>query len=358
MLNATVLDIGLLTASFMIARAIAASIAGHLYRKRALARALPPACFALNALVTLGYVHANSVVFITALRFVQGVLNGFAWITIQIVLGASTPQSIRGTVYATYFAIGSLGAALANYIYSMLAYAPISIPLAISSVLFLSTAILSTTLSYVETPSRPKQVSGKRSRIRLSGLLISLLFFTLSIQIGTAFVSSDVVYVYVHEVYGFPKHEVGLFMMFTTLISIVLSIALSFVADRVSDRAALTTVFIIALVAMASSTMRNPIALLGAIVLLSIAGRSMVSISRRIAITYIGPEGVGYINTASNIGAMLSSIAIGALYDTLDLQEIRVGALSIVLATASMMLPLILVLSIEYVATVRALRRS
>ncbi len=342
----------------MMARAIAASIAGHLYRRRAVARILPPACFALNALVTLGYAHANSVGLIVALRFVQGVLNGFAWITVQIVLGASTPQSIRGTVYATYFAIGSLGAALANYIYSVLAYAPISIPLAISSALFVATAILSTSLSYVEAPSRPKQVSGRGAGIGFGGLLIPLLFFTLSIQVGTAFVSSDVIYVYIHEVYGFSKQEVGLFMTITTLISIALSIALSFVADRVSDRAALTTVFTIAVAAMASSTLRNPAALLGAIVMLSIAGRSMVSISRRIAITYIGSEGIGYINTASNLGAMLSSVAIGALYDALDMQEIEIGGLSIVLAVASMMLPLLLVLSIGYLAIVRALRRD
>ena len=351
-LGGTALDIGMLTAMFMIGRAAAASIAGYIYEWRAI-RLVPALCFSLNAPLVIAYLYTDTITLYMFLRAVQGVLNGFAWVVIQIALGASTPSRARGTVYAIYFAIGSLGIAVANYVYSMLAYLPIAIPLYIASILFIATALLSTLPRYPRTSLSSERTSLKSGR----ELCIPLLLFVGTVSLGSAYVSGDIVYVYLREMYGLSKDVVGLFMSIATAIAILLSIVLSIVADRVSDQTALTVITMLTAIAMALATPYNIYTTLLAISTLSIALKSTIAISRRIALTYIGPKGVGYINTANNIGTVLSSITIGTLYENLR-NTVIPHPIPLITTTTILAIPITTTLVTTYITTTKTLQKE
>ncbi len=359
-LGSTALDVGLLMSSFMAARAIAATISGHVYGHRRLVVIITPLCFSLNAIVALLYLTATDVVHLFILRFLQGLLNGFAWVTIQIVLGATVPQRFRATAYAIYFASGSLGIVLANQLFGYLANRPLIEPILISSTAFITTALLSLFISYpastelgVERPRR--RLSVNRDSISIA-VLISLVVLVMCIRAGISVVFSDVMYVYLYELFGYTKSFIGLFLAYATGIGVALSIPFSLVADRLSERTAFILSIAIAVLGLILLPTLNSNTILLSIALLSVAGRVLIPITRRIAMTYIGARGIGYINASGNIGVLTGSALFGYLYDVYGITKVILHGVSIAVTAIVFVAPITIISISTLLIMVRKLK--
>ncbi len=259
------------------------------------------------------YAFAESIAAVLALRFLQGAALGYAWTIVQVIVGASAPPRIRGTVYAFYFGIGAVAFPIANAVYALLAYQPIAIPLALSAALFIAVAVIVAFLERVEPP-RP---GGERGGGGVLPVMLALALFLFSLRLGSAFTMSDVVYVYLKEFYGLSKSFTALILALASAIGIAVSIALNALADRVSERLAAALIGVAASLGLILfSTVNVALTCIG-IVLLVASARSLTPLSRRIAITRAQSEGVGYISAVGNVGVLASSLALGAACDVL-----------------------------------------
>ncbi len=316
-LKSSFLEIGLFTSSFMAARAVASIIAGKLYRRPSVAKALPPLGFALNAFIAYLYTLVASPLQIMALRAVQGVLNGLAWVTIQVVLGELAPPRLRATMYTLYFSVGSLGIVTANFIYAHLAQLyrrPYFASMHLSLALFATAALLSAALPY-RTPKARE--TAKRGGRRVTRFAISMVLLPTAISIAMALPSSDVIYVYVSSSMGMGRASVANLMALAMLVATVMGLGISLVADRVSTPLALRILAALSIASCASMPIANPIIFAFAIVLLVSVSRSFRSIVRKIAVTRMGPEGVGLVNASGNVGMVAGAAIVGWLYDVL-----------------------------------------
>ncbi len=317
-LKSSFLEIGLFTSSFMAARAVASIIAGKLYRRPCAAKALPPLGFALNAFIAYLYTLVASPLQIMALRAVQGVLNGLAWVTIQVVLGELAPPRLRATMYTLYFSVGSLGIVAANFIYAHLAQLyrrPYFASMHLSLALFATAALLSAALPY-RTP-KAREEATKRGGRGVTRFAISMVLLPASISIAMALPSSDVIYVYVSSSMGMGRASVANLMALAMLVATVMGLGISLVADRVSTPLALRILAALSIASCASMPIANPIIFAFAIVLLVSVSRSFRSIVRKIAVTRMGPEGVGLVNASGNVGMVAGAAIVGWLYDVL-----------------------------------------
>jgi len=352
-LHASALDIGLLTASFMIARAISSIVAGWVYRYRSIAKLLPATCFVANAVVALVYMYVRDVASMILLRAVQGILNGLAWVTIQVVLGEAAPRNLRATLYSIYFAVGSMGIALANYVYSCLSAVsvdPTKLSLAISSLTFVAAALLALLMPYVE----PRKKEGISSRGSL-GLALSIMLFSFSISLAISFPVSEVVYIYVKEVFSMSKSSVTAMLATAMLVATIIGLILSMVADRLSEKLSLMIVAVLMVSGVVAALIDVVYAMAIALTLLLSISRASISISRRIAVSRLGPRGVGYVNAANNIGSVVGSITIGMLYDAFGAARLPLDGVSLSLTLLAFYVPILIVAMVSIVVVCRYL---
>jgi len=314
--------IGALMAVYFIGRAPMAALAGHLYsgKRSILASTL---CFVVVAAITPLYAFSKSLVGILAIRVLQGALLGYAWTIVQIVVGASTPLNVRATVYAIYFVAGSTAFPAANAVYTLLASQPPLVPLLVSSIFFIVSGLTVGFMGYVGVKGS-RRVKGEDG---LALLMIILLLFILVLRLGTAFTMSDIVYIYLCEVYGLDRGGAVLLLALASAIGIAVSIPLNVIADRVSERLAVLTIGLLASIGLILFSTNNVIFSSLGLALLLMGARSVTPLSRRIALTYASSEGVGYVGAVGNVGVLLSSLTVGIAYDMLEVKGLNVTSL-------------------------------
>ncbi len=352
-LKLSALDIGLLMSVFMIGRATSSIAVGRLYYRKTIARMLPPICFGINAVIAFLYLYAKSFPLLLTLRTMQGILNGLSWVTIQVALGIVTHPRIRATVYSIYFAIGSLGISVANYVYSAISTIfvdPRTVALSLSAIGFAVALILSAFIPYAE-PGRRRGAEARRAR----SLTLSLALFTFAVALALSFPSSDLIYIYIREVFGASRSVTALIIAIATAIATAIGFTLSIVADRLSERIAMLCTVGMLVTASCLACIENLMTLAVAVILLLSSSRTCISVSRRIAVTRAGPEGVGYINAASNIGNVIGSALTGALYDVLAQYPMAIGFVAISTPLLALYLPVAIIALVTSIALIRRL---
>ncbi len=324
-LEASALSVGLLTSSFFTARAtfsiITGSLADKFGRKIIYGASL---CFILNGLVVQLYALAESVPAVLGVRFLQGILNGVSWVSVQFVLGKSVNESIRGRVYAIYFALGTLGIATGNILYSILSNYPMVYILNISSVLFAIASILTLVIGLLLKGGTPLSIKKAKKTATMSkpgklGLIkaVPLMVVVLGTTFFSSMVRGDLIYIYINEAFNVTKATAAEVVAFSSLIALVGGYILSWVSDSFGDFFALKitlTIAVIGSIIMGANVFT--VAIMG-LVLFYIANSGILPISRRIAVTHykLGGTTLGLINASGNIGAVLGASVIGYLYD-------------------------------------------
>ncbi len=353
-LEATALGVGMLTSAFFFARALSAIAAGSVADKYGFKVSLLAAvCFALNALAVQLYGLSSNIAWFVVVRLMQGALNGLAWVSMQYMLGRLAPKDVRGRAFAVYFAAGTFGTVAGNALYSMLSNAPLSASLAASSLLFLATSALTVSLSFLV---RGAEVGGgaKESEahgatgVQPSPMLGLVAIVPLAVVVaGSSIIGSviggDLTYVYIKEFLGIPKYVVADAVAVSSIVALLGTYALSWVSDKVGDRVSLRLSILVGLVGAFMMALPSlPLVITGR-ALASVGGSAVMSVSRKVAVTYYGRRGVavGVINATGNAGKVLGSLIAGHLYDVMSGCVISVGTLPascFMLAMASLLL--------------------
>ncbi len=342
------LGIGLLTSSFFIARGITAIIAGGLTDKlRSKMLVASTAGFLLNALVVQLYPAVANIYWLLLLRFVQGVLNGFAWVPIQALLGFITDKNIRGRIYSIYFILGALGALTGNLIYSVLSSAPLTHILVISSIFFILSSIkivlaksmIGENVSIENQFEKRGQPSARHAVQTTILTIIPLILVVFSSNMFSSILKGDLIYVYLNMYLGLSKSIASLIIGFAGVIVLPVNYMISWIADKKSGKTALEISLAISIVGGLLLSMRNPFLAVSGLILAMIGGSSIVPITRKLAVSIrsYGGTGIGIINTSGNIGSMTGSAIAGLLFDRLS--SIYLGG-ELVLSMMLMVLPL------------------
>ncbi len=347
-LEASMLGIGLLTSSFFIARGITAIIAGGLTDKlRSKMLVASTAGFLLNALVVQLYPAVANIYWLLLLRFVQGVLNGFAWVPIQALLGFITDKNMRGRIYSIYFILGALGALSGNLIYSALSSAQLTHILMFSSIFFILSGIsIILTKSMVGKNVSVENQFEKRGEpstsyvVRTTILTITpLILVVFSSNMFSSILKGDLIYVYLNIYLGLSRSIASLIIGFAGVIVLPVNYMISWIADKRSGKIALEISLAIGIVGGLLLSTRNPFLAVPGLILAMIGGSSIVPITRKLAVSIrsYGGTGIGIINTSGNIGSMTGSAIAGLLFDRLS--SIYLGG-ELVLSMMLMVLPL------------------
>lgn len=359
-LEASALGVGLLTSSFFAARALFAVMAGGLADKYKFKVTYAAAlCFLLNALVVNLYPLTYNIIEVIAIRFLQGALNGIAWVSIQIVLGTIVKSSIRGRMYSIYFALGTLGNVFGNAFYSKLSDKPLETALIASSILFTVTSALTlsvgitfsvTSASSVVRLGKPKS-SSEGGYLGLTSA-IPLVLTILGIGMFGSILRGDLIYVYTYEFFNISKGSVAELIGLTSLIALIGGYLLSWLSDKVNDVIALRIGVGIGFLGSLLLSTNVLVGLIAGLILLYVANSSVVPITRKIAVTYyrLGGTVVGLVNAVGNLSNVVGASLAGLLYDVYGLSTITILGLNftefILLMSAAMIVSFITSLTI------------
>ncbi len=330
-LESSALGIGLLTSAFFGARALSAIASGRLcdkYGRKLLY--ISSASFAVNALVVNLYPQASTIEQVILIRLGQGLLNGIAWVPIQVFLGRVSPNEVRGRVYSIYFALGSLGGMVGNVVYSALVSTSLSTIMHVSSLCFIASSLTTLTTSVLVKEHVVSNLmggrggaSGKASYGGYVGLgLISIAPIVVVIVGSSMFnsvVRGDLIYIYMNEALSLKKEVVAQYVAIAILASLPTSYLLSWVSDRVSEGLALKVSLAMAVAGASILYVSSGFHALVALLMIYGGFSGIVPIARRLAISRfrLGGTALGIVNASGNLGNVAGSAIAGYVYDSL-----------------------------------------
>ena len=360
-LKGTMLELGLLTTSFFVTRAISAVITGDLADRGLNLRVLASSCFLIHSGIVLLYQLTSSWLQVVALRALQGLLNGFSWVSVQFLLGASVKREIRGRAYSIYFAFGSLGAFSGNLIYSLMTGAPLLKLMALSSLFFLSTALTAFLIKGSEVGGPRKQDGKAASKANLGrwadGLLPWISIMVFSSRSFSSLLTGDVIYIYLSEGLGLGPSLASFLVGSGSLIGLAASLPVSWIADKKDDRLALQiAVGAVAIGAFAFS-LKSPTASVAGYLMLVMGVVSLTPVVRRLTMTYQRRRGValGAVNAVGNVGTATSSLLLGGLLEAMGMSTLTIAGLELMKAVFLTSIALVLAILASVVKVRRAL---
>jgi len=323
-LGASALLVSSLTTWFMAARAFSSVASGLVADASPAARRLL-ATVPLAVIAALVYTIPSlaSPLAILALNAAWGLLGGVVWPVAQTMAALAAGQRST-TVMSVYFAAGSLGVSVGQYLYGLL---PLGNPDAVrlSALLFAASAALlaPAARSALTPPARP-QARGSRGQgllasLRSNGLAAWILLSALSAGYLSGLLR-EFLYIYLGEVYGLDRQSLASSLAATGLAAFAAGLAVGPLADRLGVAPVLAAVLAMGLagsLALGLSPVLSA-ALLG-LALAMTAVRSSLPLTRNAAAFAPGLQAtlVGASNALSNIGQMTSPVIAGHLYDAL-----------------------------------------
>ncbi len=329
-LSAPAFSVGFLTSIFFAARAVASLLAGFLSGRagKFLLSLIITASFVINGFIVLLYGLVKSVAWLLTVRLCQGFLNGTAWVLVQYVLGISVSENIRGRVYAVYFALGSLGSVLGNFIYSLISEQELTLSLIVSSTMYVLSGIIA--LVAMKTLSIKSEIKRTHSNLDLKGVecastygfmvsAILLLLIVLGISTFSSIVRGDLIYIYLSESLSLSKSYVAKLVGIASLGSLMGAYLISWLSDKYGNVLALRVSSLLGALGSILLSVRLGEAAITGLSLFYIASSSVVSVSRRAAITEfkLGGLVLGIVNAVGNLGSVTGSAIAGYLYDLL-----------------------------------------
>ncbi len=317
-LGASMLLVSSLTSWFMLARALSSAVGGLgvLSSPRAWRLLLSLPLVGIAVVVYTISTSAN-LILILGLNAVWGLLSGLVWPQAQAAAGVAL-HSRPGAAVSVYFATGTLGLSIGQYIYGVIDLDNASM-VRLSSLLFLASAALMAVASGMIPRPAPRGMKGlKAAKIRgidrVSAWIILAAFST-----GyTAGILREFLYVYLGEVFDLSRSELGSLLAASGLAALAASLVAGPAADRLGTTRVLSTVLLVgALGGLMLGFSYAPWQALLGLMLAQAAARSSMPLTRNIA-AFNHPQAlafVGFSNTFSSIGQMTGPLAAGLIYD-------------------------------------------
>ncbi len=311
-LGLSVLEITILSSTFMLARGLSAPLIGRLADKGVSRIAIILIGFLGLGIDSLLY----SIIpypYMIALRAMDGIYGAMAWTTMQALVHLSSPKEFKGRLMSSYFMMGGLGGSIGYVFYNYLLGNTYHALLTVS-VFYLISILFALPLRNVKE-ERKKEERRKKVRGEISLSLYSLnLFYGMFFSLG-----AEVLWFYMAENMGFGKYNTTLYLSAITFISIFGTFLMGHLADRKNYYYVLWLLAILSLFSGAVLMVNfKPLVLLGALVFY-ITGRGFLPIARSFTASKTKSLGtsLGLVNMSSNIGAVVAPLVGGAMYDFL-----------------------------------------
>ncbi len=119
-LNATGLEVGLLTSGFMVARALTAYLVGRHVDKTGHTNRLVKIGFFFVFMLAFSFAFTDSYEGLLIIRFGQGICFGLIWPTTQVMIADLTKNDFRTRALSLYQITGRLGVLLSRLLFSAL----------------------------------------------------------------------------------------------------------------------------------------------------------------------------------------------------------------------------------------------
>ena len=341
--------LSILSMAFLSARALAAPLAGYFIDKRRL-KTMIPVLPIVGSIILLLYNYLKSFTFFLILRILQGVVNGFFWVFIQVSIASNTPIEWRGTALAIYFALGSVGVFVGNLLYSIIA--PIN-----SSYIFLIAFILSAAaapLTYLAIRSIQVKIQVKHVKVREESgkeklSVHPLLLTSFIVALIGAILVGDPIYVYLSEFANLSKELSALILGLTGILGLIASIPINVIADKVSEDYAMIIIAFMTCLAPFLLAVKSYQAIFIGLLAAGVSWKAYTPLSRRLATSYRGRAGmtIGLVNSFMNFGTVVGLLIFGWSYDLfqgiiLDFMGLKINPTPLIL----LLLAPILILSI------------
>ena len=308
--------LSILSMAFLSARALTAPLAGYLIDRRGL-RTIIPILPILASIILILYNYLRSFTFFLALRIFQGVVSGFFWIFIQVLIASNTPIEWRGTALALYFASGSIGVFMGNLLYSIIA--PINSTYIFPTAFILSAA--SAPLTYLAIRSNQVRIEVRREGLREeSGRRSSihpLLLTSFIVAFIGAMLVGDPIYVYLSEFAGMSKEASALILGVTGVLGLIASIPINIIADKISEDYAIIIIAFMTCLAPILLAVKSYQAIIIGLLAAGVSWKAYTPLSRRLAASYQRRAGmtIGLVNSVMNLGTVVGLLVFGWSYD-------------------------------------------
>ncbi len=310
-LGLTVLEITVLSSTFMLARGLSAPYIGKLADRgisRLLFMALGFAGLGLDSFLYLIVPYPLMI----GIRAMDGVFGAMAWTTMQAVVHLSSPRKMKGRIMSSYFMMGGLGGAvgylmynyfLGNIIYSVITVATLS---------FLNIILL--------YPFRGVQTAKSEEKREENRGNVGVEIYSLNFLYGMFFsLGAEVLWFYLSESMGLGKYTTTFYLSIFSLAALFGTFLMGFIADKKSYEFTLLLLGILALLSGVGLMVNSILVVLISTFVFYISGRSFLPISRSFVASKSRTLGasLGYVNLSSNLGAVISPLIGGFVYDAL-----------------------------------------
>ena len=313
-MGASAVEVAALTAGFMLSRALSATLAGVAADRRqgftgdVVRFGLVPV-----AAVAAGYAFASVPVQALVLSGVHGFLSGMLWLCMQVNVACAAGRGRRNTWLGVYFTAGTLGSAAGYAAYAAL-------PLANREVLMLAAGMYGVSAA-VALLMLGDSLAMQRDVRREGEGFTALTFWVLGVAFlagGAAGLMNEYLYVFLTEVRGLSRVELGYMLAVATLAGAAGGVGAGYLADRWSMRGVVRVLLLAAGAGLLGVAFLDS----GMAVMLGVAGvvmasRALMPMLRNVDIAGSGAAGtaVGLSNTLSNAGSALLPVAAGWVYE-------------------------------------------
>ncbi|WP_457753139.1 MFS transporter [Thermococcus sp.] len=314
-LKASMVNISVISASFILARSLSALFSGLLLEKRKSLVYLGALAMTGNALAVNLYPFTSSWIHVVGIKLMNGFLNGIAWPIAQFVIAVSSPKEIRSRVTALYFIFGNFAGLLGNYTYALTQEFGLKGQMYLASFFFFLTALcmlLSYWLLYEKiVPKREKDTKEGKAPVDAKKILI----LSALISFLAAFTSGEITYVYVAETLNLDRGTAATLIGLIGFIATLLAYIPSKFADLGNERKVIIAVSILAGVSPILAAVKNPITVFLGILMAIFAAQTFRPISRSLlASAKRASAAIGGINAVRNISTTAGQLVFGLAY--------------------------------------------
>ncbi|WP_324736725.1 MFS transporter [Thermococcus sp. SY098] len=314
-LKASMVNISVISASFILARSLSALFSGLLLEKRKSLVYLGALAMTGNALAVNLYPFTSSWIHVVGIKLMNGFLNGIAWPIAQFVIAVSSPKEIRSRVTALYFIFGNFAGLLGNYTYALTQEFGLKGQMYLASFFFFLTALcmlLSYWLLYEKiVPKREKDTKEGEAPVDAKKILI----LSALISFLVAFTSGEITYVYVAETLNLDRGTAATLIGLIGFIATLLAYIPSKFADLGNERKVIITVSILAGVSPILAAIKNPVTVFLGILMAIFAAQTFRPISRSLlASAKRASAAIGGINAVRNISTTAGQLVFGLAY--------------------------------------------
>jgi len=345
-LNATGLEVGLLTSGFMVARALTAYLIGRYIDRTGHTNRFVKIGFFFVFITVIAFAFINSYDGLLILRFCQGICFGLIWPTTQIMIADLTKNQFRARGLSLYQITGKLGILLSRILFSVLLVITSGLALteiASFRVIFVVGAVI-LLAGFIESmimPNTPRSV-GERKKTTPPYPV-----FVLGFIFGALLSLAPLSIVFLNEHFRVDLLGIAYILLGLDIVSMCAMYLSSHFSDHMGVRRSLLIIIIPCFIAAMCLPFASRLAVfLVLYFILRAAISSFVPISRAYATSVNSGIGsnIGMLNMTSSLGSVLGPVIGGLVYDHFN-HGLRIAGYS---AVALLLIPAAVVIGLPY----------